>query len=173
MLLLFDEVQSGWGRTGELMAYMNYGVKPDAVTMAKAMGGGMPIAAMCATEEAMSALSAGSHGTTFGGNPVCCAASYAAVSEIIDKKLSENAKEVGEYFRTELAKLPSVVEVRGLGLLVGVQFDDDIAMHVKHVAFDNRLLMSVIKPDTIRMVPPLIATKEDCDKAIEIIKKAL
>jgi acetylornithine/N-succinyldiaminopimelate aminotransferase len=173
MLLLFDEVQSGWGRTGELMAYMNYGVKPDAVTMAKAMGGGMPIAAMCATEEAMSALSAGSHGTTFGGNPVCCAASYAAVSEIIDKKLSENAKEVGEYFRAELAKLPSVVEVRGLGLLVGVQFDDDIAMHVKHVAFDNRLLMSVIKPDTIRMVPPLIATKEDCDKAIEIIKKAL
>lgn len=173
MLLLFDEVQSGWGRTGELMAYMNYGVKPDAVTMAKAMGGGMPIAAMCATEEAMSALSAGAHGTTFGGNPVCCAASYAAVSEIIDKKLDENAKEVGEYFRAELAKLPHVVEVRGLGLLVGVEFDDDIAMHVKHVAFDNRLLMSVIKPNTIRMVPPLIATKEDCDKAVEIIKKAL
>ena len=173
MLLLFDEVQTGWGRTGEIMAYMNYNVKPDAVTMAKAMGGGMPIAAMCATTEAMNALSAGSHGTTFGGNPVCCAASYAAVSEIVDKKLSENAKAVGEYFRAELAKLPHVKDVRGLGLIVGVEFDSDIAMHIKHTAFDNRLLMSVIKPDTIRMVPPLICTKEDCDKAVSIIKKGL
>ena len=173
MLLLFDEVQTGWGRTGAIMSYMNYGVKPDAVSMAKAVGGGMPLAAMCATNEAMQALSAGSHGTTFGGNPVCCAAGYAAVTEIVEKKLSENAKEVGEYFRAKLAELPHVKEVRGLGLLVGVEFDDDIAMHVKHVAFDNRLLMSVIKPNTIRMVPPLIASKEDCDKAFEIIKKAL
>ena len=173
MLLLFDEVQTGWGRTGAIMSYMNYGVKPDAVSMAKAVGGGMPLAAMCATNEAMQALSAGSHGTTFGGNPVCCAAGYAAVTEIVEKKLSENAKEVGEYFRAKLAELPHVKEVRGLGLLVGVEFDDDIAMHVKHVAFDNKLLMSVIKPNTIRMVPPLIASKEDCDKAFEIIKKAL
>ena len=173
ILLLLDEVQTGWGRTGSLMCYMDYGIKPDAVSMAKAMGGGMPIAAMCATEEAMSALGAGTHGTTFGGNPVCCAASIAAVTEIMDKKLSENAKEVGNYFMEELRKLPRVIEVRGKGLLVGVVFDADIALDVKHEAFDRRLLMSVIKPNVIRMVPPLIASKEDCDKAVSIIKESV
>lgn len=173
MLLLLDEVQTGWGRTGKLMAYMNYGIKPDAVTMAKAMGGGMPIAAMCASNEAMQHLSAGSHGTTFGGNPVCCAASYAAITEMIEKKLPENAYEVGEFFMDELSKLDGVNNVRGMGLIVGVVFDKDIAMDVKHDAFDRKLLMSVVKPDVIRMVPPLIVTKEDCDKVVEIIDDIL
>ncbi len=173
MLLLIDEVQTGWGRTGEIMAYMNYGIKPDAVTMAKAMGGGMPIAAMCATNEAMAALGAGSHGTTFGGNPVCCAASYAAISEILEKKLYENSKEMGQYFRDKLAGLPHVKEVRGLGLLVGVEFDSDIALEIKHNAFDKRLLMSVVKPDTIRMVPPLVIDKDDVDKAFGIISECI
>ena len=173
MLLLLDEVQTGWGRTGKLMAYMNYGIKPDAVTMAKAMGGGMPIAAMCASNEAMQHLSAGSHGTTFGGNPVCCAASYAAITEMIEKKLPENAYEVGEYFMDELSKLDGVNNVRGMGLIVGVVFDKDIAMDVKHDAFDRKLLMSVVKPDVIRMVPPLVVTKEDCDKVVDIIKDIL
>ena len=173
MLLLLDEVQTGWGRTGKLMAYMNYGIKPDAVTMAKAMGGGMPIAAMCASNEAMQHLSAGSHGTTFGGNPVCCAASYAAITEMIEKKLPENAYEVGEYFMDKLSMLEGVNNVRGMGLIVGVVFDKDIAMDVKHDAFDRKLLMSVVKPDVIRMVPPLIVTKEDCDKVVEIIDDIL
>ncbi|MCR5542876.1 MAG: aspartate aminotransferase family protein [Eubacterium sp.] len=173
MLLLLDEVQTGWGRTGKLMAYMNYGIKPDAVTMAKAMGGGMPIACMCATNEAMEALGAGSHGTTFGGNPVCCAASYAAINEIIDKKLSENAYEMGNYFREKLAGLPKVKEVRGLGLLVGVEFEEPIAAEVKHNAFDNRLLMSVLNPTTIRMVPPLIVNKEQIDEAFSILEKCI
>lgn len=170
MLLLLDEVQTGWGRTGSIMGYMNYGITPDAVSMAKAMGGGMPIAAMCASEEAMQALSAGSHGTTFGGNPVCCAASLAAIHEIIDRKLDENARVVGDYFMKLLRTLPHVKEVRGQGLLIGVQFDSDIAGDVKHDAFEKRLLMSVVKPDTIRMVPPLMITKEDADRAYEIIK---
>ncbi|MBO4863444.1 MAG: aspartate aminotransferase family protein [Eubacterium sp.] len=173
MLLLLDEVQTGWARTGSVMAYMKYGVKPDAVTMAKAMGGGMPIAAMCATNEAMQALSAGSHGTTFGGNPVCCAASYAAINEILVKKLAENAEEVGNYFMEKLKTLPHVKEVRGSGLLVGVEFDEDIAAHVKHEAFEKRLLMSMLNPNTIRMVPPLTITKDDADKAFEIIKETL
>ncbi len=173
MLLLFDEVQTGWGRSGEIMAYMNYGIKPDAVSMAKAMGGGMPIAAMCATNEAFTALGAGTHGTTFGGNPVCCAASYAAISEIVNRKLDVNAKEMGEYFMAELRKLPHVTEVRGKGLLVGVVFDKDIAADIKHEAFDRRMLMSVVKPAVIRMVPPLIVTKEDIDKAVLIIKECI
>lgn len=173
LLLLLDEVQTGWGRTGAVMSYMNYDIKPDAVTMAKAMGGGMPIAAMCATNEAMQSLSAGSHGTTFGGNPVCCAASYAAVSEIIDKNLSENAKEMGSYFSDKLRKLPHVSEVRGMGLLVGLVLDGDFAAEVKHDAFDRKLLMSVVKPNVIRMVPPLIVTKEEIDMACEIIGSIL
>lgn len=173
LLLLLDEVQTGWGRTGAVMSYMNYDIKPDAVTMAKAMGGGMPIAAMCATNEAMQSLSAGSHGTTFGGNPVCCAASYAAVSEIIDKNLSENAKEMGAYFSDKLRKLPHVSEVRGMGLLVGLVLDGDFAAEVKHDAFDRKLLMSVVKPNVIRMVPPLIVTKEEIDMACEIIGSIL
>lgn len=173
LLLLLDEVQTGWGRTGAVMSYMNYGIKPDAVTMAKAMGGGMPIAAMCATNEAMESLSAGSHGTTFGGNPVCCAASYAAINEILDKKLSENAAEMGEYFSEKLRKLPHVTEVRGMGLLVGLVLDGDFAADVKHDAFDKKLLMSVVKPNVIRMVPPLIVTKDEIDEACDIIESIL
>ena len=173
LLLLLDEVQTGWGRTGAVMSYMNFGIKPDAVTMAKAMGGGMPIAAMCATNEAMQSLSAGSHGTTFGGNPVCCAASYAAINEIIDKKLAENAAEMGEYFSEKLRKLPHVKEVRGMGLLVGMVLDGEFAADVKHDAFDKKLLMSVVKPDVIRMVPPLVVTKAEIDKACEIIESIL
>ena len=173
MLLLFDEVQTGWARTGEMMAYMHYGIKPDAVSMAKAMGGGMPIAAMCATNEAFTALGAGTHGTTFSGNPVCCAASYAAISEMINRKLDVNAKEMGEYFMAELRKLPHVIEVRGKGLLIGVVFDKDIAGDIKHEAFDRRMLMSVVQPAVIRMVPPLIVSKEDIDKAVGIIKECI
>lgn len=173
LLLLLDEVQTGWGRTGAVMSYMNYGIKPDAVTMAKAMGGGMPIAAMCATNEAMESLGAGSHGTTFGGNPVCCAASYAAINEILDKKLSENAAEMGEYFSEKLRKLPHVTEVRGMGLLVGMVLDGDFAADVKHDAFDKKLLMSVVKPNVIRMVPPLVVTKAEIDEACAIIESIL
>jgi len=173
MLLLFDEVQTGWGRTGELMAYMEYGVKPDVVSMAKAMGGGMPIGAMCTSEKLMSTFGPGAHGTTFGGNPVCCAASYAEIEEIIESKLCENAKETGAYFRSILAKLPHVKEVRGLGFLTGVEFDSPIAADVKHGAADHFLLMTAVRPNVIRMVPPLIASKEDCDKACAIIAEVL
>ena len=173
MLLLFDEVQTGWGRTGELMGYMHYGVKPDVVSMAKALGGGMPIAAICASEKVMSTFGAGSHGTTFGGNPVCCAAAYAEVKEIIDNKLPENAKKVGEYFRDKLNNLPGVKEVRGLGLLVGVEFDKDIAADIKHNAAEKGLLLTVIKPNVIRMIPALIASKEDVDKAYEILEEVI
>ncbi|MBR1508868.1 MAG: acetylornithine/succinylornithine family transaminase [Eubacterium sp.] len=173
MLLLFDEVQTGWGRTGDLMAFMSYGVKPDVVSMAKALGGGMPIAAICASERVMSTFGAGAHGTTFGGNPVCCAAAYAEVNEIIEKKLPENAKEVGAYLKEKLAELPHVKESRGMGLLVGAEFDSDIAAELKHLAADRHLLFTVIKPNTIRMIPPLIVTKEQCDTAVNILKECL
>lgn len=174
ILLLLDEVQSGWGRTGAIMSYMNYDVKPDIVSMAKALGGGMPIGAICATEEVSKAFTMGSHGTTFGGHPVCCAAALAEVDEIIDRDLPGNAKEVGNYFMAELAKLPHVKESRGQGLFVGVEFDGTVnAVDVKHECFHRHLLITAIGNDVIRMVPPLIVTKEECDKATEIIKESI
>lgn len=173
MLLLLDEVQTGWCRTGKVMAYMHYDIKPDIVSMAKAMGGGMPIAAICANEEVSKAFSPGSHGTTYGGNPVCCAASYAQINELLDRDLASNADTMGEYFKCKLKDLPHVKEVRGKGLLVGVEFDCDIALDVKHKCFDRKLLITAIGKNVIRMVPPLILNEKDCDKAFEIIKAAV
>ncbi len=174
ILLLLDEVQSGWGRCGNVMAYMNYDIKPDIVSMAKALGGGMPIGAICATEEVAKAFTMGSHGTTFGGHPVCCAAALAEVEEILEKDLPKNAKEVGEYFMAQLAKLPHVKEARGQGLFVGVEFDGSInALDVKHGCFDRKLLITAIGSNIIRMVPPLIITKEDADKATQIIGETI
>ena len=172
MFLMLDEIQTGWGRTGALMDYMNYGVKPDIVTMAKAMGGGMPIGAVCATAELASAFNAGSHGSTYAGNPVCCAAAYAACNEIIDRKLSENAKVVGDYFAKKCESLPHVKEVRHAGLLIGVEFDNLSSVEIKHVCIEKKLLVTAIGKNIIRMASPLIATKEDCDKAYDILKEA-
>jgi acetylornithine/N-succinyldiaminopimelate aminotransferase len=173
ILLLLDEVQTGWCRTGAVMSYMNYGIKPDIVSMAKAMGGGMPIAAICATDEVAKAFTPGSHGTTFGGHPVCCAASLAAITEMMDKDLAGNAKKMGAYFSEKLKTLPHVKEVRGQGLLVGVEFEDLNSVEIKHQCFDRKLLITAIGSNIIRMVPPLIITEADCDKAYEIIKAAV
>ena len=174
MLLLLDEVQTGWCRTGAVMSYMNYGIKPDIVSMAKALGGGMPIGAICATEEVAKAFTAGSHGTTFGGHPVSCAAALAEVNELLDRDLASNAKKMGDYFSEKLKELPFVKEVRHQGLLVGVEFESNVdAVEVKHEALHRHLLITAIGASTIRMVPPLIITEEDCDKAVAILKEAV
>lgn len=174
MLLLIDEVQTGWCRTGKVMSYMHYGIKPDIVSMAKALGGGMPIGAICATAEVAKAFSAGSHGTTFGGHPVSCAAALAQIDELLDRKLAENAARMGDYLMEKLRNLPRIKEVRGQGLLIGVEFDDTISSaDVKHECLHRRLLLTAIGEHIIRMVPPLIITKEDCDEAYEIIKASV
>ena len=173
ILLLLDEVQTGWCRTGAVMSYMNYGIKPDIVSMAKALGGGMPIGAICATAEVAKAFTSGSHGSTFGGHPVCCAAALAAVEEMLEKDLAANAKEMGAYFKARLAQLPHVREVRGQGLLVGVEFEDINSVEIKHRCLDKRLLVTAIGEHIIRMVPPLTIAKEDCDKAFEIIQASV
>ena len=174
MLLLIDEVQTGWCRTGKVMSFMNYGIKPDIVSMAKALGGGMPIGAICATEEVSKAFTPGSHGTTFGGHPVSCAAALAEVNELLDRNLADHAKKMGDYFMNRLRDLPHVKEVRGQGLLVGVEFDDTISgVDVKHDCLHRHLLITAIGAHTIRMIPPLIITEEDCDKAYEIIKASV
>ncbi len=173
MLLLFDEVQTGWGRTGSLMAFMGYGVRPDAVSMAKAMGGGMPIGAMCTSSKLALTFGPGAHGSTFAGNPVACAAAYAQITEIIDNKLPENSRIMGEYLKEKLSKLPGIKEVRGLGLMVGVEFNSDIATEVKYNSADEGLLITAVRPCVIRLVPPLNVTKEDCDKAFDILNSVV
>lgn len=173
MLLLFDEVQTGWCRCGETMAFMHYGVKPDAVTMAKAMGGGLPIGALAATEKCAQALNPGSHGSTYSGNPVCCAASYAQITELLERNLAQNAKDMGAYFMEQLRTLPHVKEVRGLGLLVGLELQDVDAAAVKVKAMEKNLLVTATSDRIIRMVPPLIITKQDCDRAVVILKEAV
>lgn len=173
LLLLLDEIQTGWCRTGEVMDYMNYGIKPDCVTMAKAMGGGLPIGAMACTDKVAVTFGGGTHGSTYAGSPVCCAAAYAQINELLDRDLAGNAREVGEYFAEKLRKLPHVTEVRNAGLLVGVVFDNDKAGDVKHYCLDHNLLVTAIGTKIIRMVPPLIVTKEDCDKCLDILKEAV
>ena len=156
------------------MSYMNYGIKPDIVSMAKALGGGMPIGAICATAEVAKAFTPGSHGTTFGGHPVSCAAALAEINELLDLNLADNAAKMGEYFCSILKNLPHVKEVRGQGLLVGVEFEDTInAVEVKHECLHRHLLITAIGSHTIRMIPPLIVTKEDCDKAFDIINASV
>ena len=142
--------------------------------MAKALGGGMPIGAICATEEVSKAFSAGSHGTTFGGHPVSCAAALAQIDELLERDLAGNAAKMGAYFMEKLKTLPHVKEVRGQGLLVGVEFDDGVnAVDVKHECLHRHLLLTAIGDHVIRMVPPLIIDEKDCDEACEIIKASV
>lgn len=174
MLLLIDEVQTGWCRTGAVMSFMNYGIKPDIVSMAKALGGGMPIGAICARADVAKVFTTGSHGSTFGGHPVSCAAALAEINELLDRDLAGNAKKMGDYFSAKLGTLPHLKEVRHQGLLVGVEFDDTISgVDVKHKCLEKHLLITAIGAHTIRMIPPLIITEEDCDKAFEIIKSVV
>ena len=174
LLLLLDEVQTGWCRTGKVMSYMHYGIRPDIVSMAKAMGGGMPIGAICATAEVAKAFTPGSHGTTFGGHPVSCAAALAEVNELLDRDLAGNAARVGAYFMDQLRTLPHVKEVRGQGLLIGVEFDDAVSgTAVKHECLERHLLITAIGGHIIRMIPPLTITEADCDTAFEIIRASV
>ena len=134
----------------------------------------MPIGAICATSEVAKAFTPGSHGTTFGGHPVSCAAALAQIDELLGRDLAGNAEKMGNYFMDKLAKLPHVKEVRGQGLLVGVEFDDTISgVDVKHGCLDRHLLITAIGAHSIRMVPPLIITEEDCDQAAAIIEETV
>ena len=173
ILLMIDEIQTGWCRTGRVMGYMNYDIKPDIVSMAKGLGGGMPIGAICTTDKIAVAFNPGAHGTTFGGSPVCCAAAYAQVTELLENNLDKNAKEVGDYFMSKLSELPHVKEIRGAGLLVGVEFDFEGAADIKHGCIDRKLLVTAIGKNIIRMIPPLIVSKEECDKAFELLKASV
>ena len=173
MLLLLDEIQTGWCRTGEVMAYMHYGIKPDILSMAKAIGGGFPISAICTGSEIAKVFTMGSHGTTYGGNSVCCAAALAQITELLDNHMAAAAKETGDYFMEKLRALPRVKDVRGKGLLVGVELDGPIGLRVKHNCLDRKLLVTLIGDRLIRMIPPLTVSRADCDRAWAILADSI
>lgn len=175
ILLIFDEVQCGLGRTGKLFAFEHYGVKPDVLTLAKSLGGGLPIGAAVAREEVAAVFQPGSHGSTFGGNPVACAAAKAVLDVIKEEGLVEQAAKNGKYMKDRLTALKArypIKEVRGMGFLLGMELEQPAASLV-NLCQEGGLLVNCTAERVIRFLPPLITTKEEIDEAMEILEKAL
>lgn len=177
ILMICDEIQCGMARTGEMFAWQLYGTKPDIMTMAKAIGSGVPVGAFAMTKAvAEASLKPGDHGTTYGGNPLACAA-VAKTLEIYEKqKLAAHVKEVGDYLEEQLKKLVEdydcVVEQRGLGLIRGIKLSGPVGEVVKK-AMEEGLLIISARSDVIRLVPPLVIEKEHVDEMIEKLRKVL
>ena len=168
--LIFDEVQCGLGRTGTLWAYQHSGVVPDALTVAKALGGGLPIGALVTGERLADVFAPGDHGSTFAGGPVQCAAGLAVLDVIDDERLLERVRELGERLRHALAELPGVVEVRGRGLMLAFELDPDYrpgaADIVVRALREQRLVLNATGPTTVRLLPPLLIDEAQADDAV-------
>jgi acetylornithine/N-succinyldiaminopimelate aminotransferase len=168
--LIFDEVQCGLGRTGTLWAYQHSGVVPDAVTVAKALGGGLPIGALVTGERLADVFAPGDHGSTFAGGPVQCAAGLAVLDVIDDEGLLAGVRELGDRLRHALAELPGVVEVRGRGLILAFELDPDYrpgaADIVVRALREQRLVLNATGPTTVRLLPPLTIGEAEADEAI-------
>ena len=178
ILLIFDEVQTGIGRTGKMFCYQNYGVAPDIMTLAKGLGGGVPIGAMLTTNAIAVGMKPGDHGSTFGGNPLACAAGNAVMEAFEDEGIIDNVKEVSDELFEKLGKLRSkyncIRSVRGKGLLIGIEFDDTItAQGMKDQLFSMGILVSAIGKSTIRLAPPLIINKSQAGQFIKALDKIL
>ena len=176
ILLILDEVQTGIGRLGTLFAYEQLGIEPDIITLAKGLASGIPIGAILASEKA-SVFAPGDHGSTFGGNPVACAAGYETVKFITENDIAGNVIKTGNYFLSGLQRLknmyPFITDVRGRGLLLAIEFDADIAQLLLLECLNNGLLVNKVKSNTIRFMPPLIIGKEEVDEALGILEKVL
>jgi acetylornithine aminotransferase len=162
-LLWFDEVQSGMGRTGEWLAHLSSGVRPDVVTLAKGLGGGFPIGACIGLGEAGTLLQPGNHGTTFGGNPVACAAALAVIGTIESEGLLEHVTVLGQKLRDGLAADPRVTEVRGEGLLIGLDLAAEVSGEVVAAAQRAGFIVNAPTPQRIRLAPPLVLTTDDAN----------
>ena len=174
-LLIVDEVQSGIGRTGQWFASQAEGVRADIVTLAKGLGGGLPIGACLAAGAAGELFAPGDHGSTFGGNPVACAAAMAVLTTITEEHLLDNVKRVGEHLAHQLDALdsPLVNNVRGSGLWRALALSGEHASAVEAAARSRGLLVNAVKPDAIRLAPPLVVTEADVDDAVQRLAAAL
>ena len=172
ILIVVDEVQTGVGRTGTFLACEHYGLQPDIVTLAKGLGGGLPIGAVLTTAKVGAAMGPGSHGSTFGGNPVVCAGAC-AVLDTMDDDFMKNVNDRAVQLRAGLAALPHVTSVTGLGLMVGVAFEEGIQAADVRTACEHAGLLVLTAKDRLRLLPPLILTEQDVTTALNILAGVL
>lgn len=173
ILFIVDEVQTGVGRTGTLLTSTQFGVKPDVTTLAKGLGGGLPIGAVLMNEKTQGVLSFGDHGSTFGGNPVSCAGGVAVLDELLDRGLLNEVSPKADYIRGKLLEIPQVKELSGLGLMIGITLAEGYtASEIAAKCAENGLLILTAKTK-LRMLPPLNITKEEIDEGIAILAKTL
>ena len=172
ILLLVDEVQTGVARTGTFYCYEQYGITPDLITTAKGLAGGLPFGACICEEKLGDVLSAGTHGSTFGGNPVACAASLEVLNRVSDSKFLNEVSEKGEYIREKLIKMNNVKEVRGLGMMIGIVLESGDAKEIAARCVENGLLILTAKT-LLRLLPPLTITYEEIDSGLDILERVL
>ena len=176
LLLIFDEVQCGLGRTGNFLGHQLYGVEPDIFTLAKALGNGFPIGAMLAKDEVAAAFKPGDHASTFGGNPLACAAALAAMQTMLHDNVIENAAEMGEYFKQKLTVLAEkhsmIKDIRGAGLMIGVEIDGE-GSEIVNKCREKGLLINCAGSSVLRFLPPLIVQRADIDAAVDILDQAM
>jgi predicted acetylornithine/succinylornithine family transaminase len=171
--LVFDEVQTGMGRTGSLWAYEQVGVVPDAMTVAKGLGGGLPIGALVTGPRLAEVLQPGDHGTTFGGGPLVCAAALAAFDVLSDPALLANVRERGEQLAEGVRELPHVVDVRARGLMVAADVDADAPAVTRQALLEQRLVINATGPRTLRFLPPLVVREDEIDEALRRLAAVL
>lgn len=173
LLLILDEIQTGLGRTGQWFGHQHYGIKPDIMTLAKTLGGGFPIGACLASDDVAEAFVPGNHASTFGGNPLACAAALATLDVMEREKLVENSAETGEYLRKRLEELRAsrddIAEVRCVGLMAAVEFNRDCAPELAAECLRRGLIVNPIGRRIVRMLPPLIVKKEHVDTAVRVL----
>ncbi|SCK54476.1 acetylornithine transaminase [Streptomyces sp. WMMB 322] len=174
-LLVIDEIQTGIGRTGHWFACQSQGVEPDIITLAKGLGGGLPLGATMFFGEAAGLLTPGQHGSTFGGNPVACAAALAVLRTIEEEALTERAARLGERLRDGIWSIghPLVEQVRGAGLLLGIVLTEPVAPDVQQAAQDAGFLVNAVAPDVVRLAPPLIVTEDEVDALLRALPALL
>jgi acetylornithine/N-succinyldiaminopimelate aminotransferase len=177
-LLIADEIQSGLGRTGKWFAYQQFGIRPDITTLAKPLAGGLPLGAMLCTEEASRAIHPGLHGTTFGGGPLSCAVAIAVIDAIEQEGLLANIRDTGAYFKSQLhdlaAKHESVVDVRGMGLMLAMEMNSaDLAKKIVAKMLERRILINRTSETVLRFLPPFVMGKEHVDLAISALNEIL
>ena len=175
-LLIFDEVQTGMGRTGKWWAYEHYGVLPDIMTLAKSLGGGVPIGACLARGAAATTLVPGDHGSTFAGGPLVASAALATIEAIEEEHLMANAHAMGAYLRHRLQEprfAGKIVEIRGMGLMLGIELAEPNARQALTGAFERGLIINAVGDRIIRLLPPLIITRDDVDKAVDVLAEVI
>ncbi len=176
--LILDEVQTGLGRTGKLFSFMHYGIEPDIVTLAKALGGGVPIGAILAKEHVAQAFKKGDHGSTFGGNPLACAAGIAVMEELTQTDIIDRCNNTGTFFKKALEKLakrcPSIKAVRGMGLMLGVEMAEGVkASDAVKKLLDKGFIVGTAGANTVRFVPPFIVTKKQVGAVVAALEDVL